>query len=121
MDTDIHKVRAMLAQMRQTQPRPDPSTLSYTTKDIYIPLRDGLETAARVYKPRGASVEEGRPGLVVFHGGGYLVGDLDTEAWLCALFTGLGGIAIDVDYRHAPEHVFPQAIHDAFDATKWVS
>ena len=64
---------------------------------------------------------DGCPGMVVFHGGGYLVGDFETEAWLCALFTKLGGIAVNVDYRHAPEHVFPAAIHDAFDATAWVS
>lgn len=49
-----------------------------------------------------------------------MVGDLETKAHLCALFTSLGGIAVNINYRHAPEHVFPQAIHDAFDATKWV-
>lgn len=50
-----------------------------------------------------------------------MIGDLETEAHLCEWFTKLGGIAVNVDYRHAPEDVFPAAIEDAFDATNWAS
>ena len=106
--------------MRREQVRPDPASLPHVEEDIEIPVRNGRTTAARMYRPRKAT-PDGCPGMVVFHGGGYLVGDFETEAWLCALFTKLGGIAVNVDYRHAPEHVFPAAIHDAFDATAWVS
>lgn len=51
-----------------------------------------------------------------------MVGDLVTEAHLCDLFTSLSGIIvnININYQHAAEHVFPQATHDAFNATKWV-
>lgn len=120
METDIHQIRDMMDWMRETKPKPDPKSLSYLTEELKIPLRDGFEVDARVYKPRDVPAD-GCPGFVVFHGGGYMVGDLETEAYLCVLFTNLGGIAVNINYRHAPEHVFPQAIHDAFDATKWVS
>ncbi|KAF7543144.1 hypothetical protein G7Z17_g10969 [Cylindrodendrum hubeiense] len=118
MDTDIHAMRDMIAYMREMRPKPDPKSLPYLTEELKIPLRDGFEVNARVYKPRDIPAD-GCPGFVVFHGGGFVCGDLETEAYLCAHFTSLGGIAVNIDYRHAPEHVFPQAIHDAFDATKW--
>ncbi|KAF4458489.1 sterigmatocystin biosynthesis lipase esterase STCI [Fusarium albosuccineum] len=120
MDTDIHAMRALMAQIRESKPKPDPETLSYQTEDFQIPLRDGFKVDARVYRPKSSS-SEGRPGLIVFHGGGFMMGDLETEAPLCVQFTSLGGIAVNIDFRHAPEHVFPRAVHDAFDATVWTS
>ncbi|KAJ6445989.1 lipase 2 [Purpureocillium lavendulum] len=119
-DTDIFAIRRAIAKMRREQVKPDKANLPYCEEDIEIPVRDGRVTAARVYRPR-AMLLEGCPGMVIFHGGGYLVGDFETEAWLCALFVELGGIAVNVDYRHAPEHVFPAAIHDALDSTVWIS
>ncbi|KAH0524928.1 hypothetical protein TsFJ059_007367 [Trichoderma semiorbis] len=119
-NTNIPQVRAMIQSMKDAAPKIDPATLPYLQEDIQIPVRDNRTTEIRVYKPREESAE-GRPGLVVFHGGGYAVGDLDTEAWLCALFAKLGGVAVNVNYRHAPEHVFPSAIEDAYDATKWTA
>ncbi|OBS26614.1 hypothetical protein FPOA_00557 [Fusarium poae] len=121
MSTDLDAFREMMAQLRQFQPKPDPETLSYQMQDFKIPLRDGFEVNARSYTPNHWTPSDGRPGLIVFHGGGFVTGDLETEAGLCAQFTKLGGIALNVDYRHAPEHVFPQAINDAFDATVWAS
>ncbi|KAI8718894.1 Abhydrolase-3 domain-containing protein [Fusarium sp. LHS14.1] len=120
MDTDLDGIREIMAQVRQSRPRPDPDSLSYRMEDIKIPLRDGLEVDARVYTPKDAP-SDGCPGIVVFHGGGFVLGDLDTEAGLCATFTDLGGVAVNVDFRHAPEHPFPQAIEDAFDATNWAA
>jgi len=120
MNTELESFREMMAQLRQFQPKPDPETLLYLMQDFKIPLRDGFEVNARSYTPKGNTPSGGRPGLLVFHGGGFVTGDLETEAGLCAEFTKLGGVAVNVDYRHAPEHVFPQAINDAFDATVWV-
>ena len=121
LDTDIDMVREHMAHARQFRTRPDPASLPYTEEDIRIPVRDGRHVAARVYRPRGGAPAGGCPGFCVFHGGGYMLGDFVTEEELCARFTGLGGIAVNVDYRHAPEHVFPAAIEDAHDAMKWVS
>ena len=119
MDTDIHLIRSLITEGLQNAPKPDPSTLPYTAKDIEIPVRDGSSIAARVHTPKDASAD-GCPGMVVFHGGGYMVGDIGTEEWLCRLFSELGGVSVDVRYRHAPEYPFPQQVEDAHDATKWV-
>ncbi|KAM0463949.1 hypothetical protein ACHAO4_000674 [Trichoderma viride] len=118
--TDVPQIRAMLRAAKDAIPKADPATLPYTQEDISIPVRDNRSVGGRVYRPKGDS-SEGHPGLVVFHGGGFTVGDLDTEAWLCALFAKLGGVVVDVDYRLAPEHVFPAAIEDAFDALTWTA
>jgi acetyl esterase len=74
---------------------------------------------ARVYRPHAA----GRPGaLVYFHGGGWVVGDLDTHDPLCRTLAARSGCAVvAVDYRRAPEHKFPAAVDDAWTATRWVA
>lgn len=120
MQTNIPQLRQIIQKFRAAQPAPDPSHLPYSQEDIQIPVRDGRTTAARVYRPKNVPATNKLPGMIIFHGGGFAVGNLHTEEWLCRLFTDFGGVAVNVDYRHAPEHVFPAAAHDAFDATKWV-
>ena len=69
---------------------------------------------ARLYDP-GEGVG---PGLVYFHGGGFVAGDLDTHDALCrSLAVGAGCRVVSVDYRLAPEHRFPAAVDDAVAAT----
>jgi acetyl esterase len=74
----------------------------------------------RVYSPvagGGAAL----PGLVYFHGGGWVIGDLDTHDALCRTLTNeTGARVVAVDYRLAPEHKFPAAADDAYAAVKWV-
>jgi acetyl esterase len=61
------------------------------------------------------------PVIVFFHGGGWVAGDLDTHDAVCAaLAHRADAIVVSVDYRLAPEHVFPAAADDAFAATCWV-
>ena len=71
----------------------------------------------RVYQPPGAA------GVVVaFHGGGWLMGNRDTFDAVCRHLAADSGLAVvNVDYRLAPEHPFPAAIHDAWAATRWVA
>jgi acetyl esterase len=72
---------------------------------------------ARHYAPPGG---EGRPLLVWLHGGGFVVGDLDTHESVCrALCAGAGVHVLSVDYRLAPEHPFPAAVEDATAALGW--
>jgi acetyl esterase len=75
----------------------------------------------RLYRPAG-SVDTARlPVLVYFHGGGWVIGDLDTHDVLCReLANGSGCAVVSVDYRLAPEHRFPAAVDDAIAATGWV-
>ncbi|WP_431801861.1 alpha/beta hydrolase [Halobacillus andaensis] len=83
-----------------------------------IPGPDG-EIPIRVYKPEGAGQH---PALVFFHGGGWVIGDLDTHDNVCRALTNLAGCAvISVDYRLAPEHKFPAAVEDSFTALEWAA
>ena len=74
---------------------------------------------ARLYRPDGA--EQVRPGLVFFHGGGFVLCDLDTHDELCRwLAAKSGAVVISVDYRLAPQHRFPAQLTDACESTRWV-
>ena len=87
--------------------------------DLSLPGPGGL-LPVRVYTPEG----EGRdlPLFVYFHGGGWVIGDLDTHDGLCrALSARSGCIVAAVDYRLAPEHRFPAALEDAWAATVWLA
>jgi acetyl esterase len=80
----------------------------------------GGDLALRIYTPVAAKSEP-LPTLVFFHGGGYVIGDLDTHDGLCRMFANAANIrVIAVDYRLAPEHKFPAAIEDAFAAVCWI-
>lgn len=75
---------------------------------------------ARIYTPLGAA-HGLLPGLVFFHGGGFVAGTLDTHDALCRMLANETGCrTISIDYRLAPEHKFPAAVTDAAFATQWV-
>jgi acetyl esterase len=76
----------------------------------------------RLYRPAGVSASTPLPALVFFHGGGWVIGDLETHDVLCRQLTAGAGISVvNVDYRLAPEHKFPAAIDDAWATTRWVA
>jgi acetyl esterase/lipase len=121
---DIFQLRAYIAKSKlkaqllaPTPPREE--ELPYTDADRRIPVRDGAYIRIRIHSPK-TPPKDGSPIFVVYHGGGYCLGDLDSEAILCRKFTDLGGVAINVEYRLAPESPFPIPVMDAYDALKWV-
>lgn len=73
----------------------------------------------RVYTPAG----EGPFGVLMnFHGGGWVIGDLDTSDAVCRELATLAQVVVvSVDYRMAPEAPYPAAVHDAYDATVWAA
>lgn len=74
---------------------------------------------ARLYAPRA---DGPLPVLVWYHGGGWVIGDLETHDGICRdLANAIGCVVVSVDYRLAPEHPFPAAVDDAFAALEWVS
>ena len=74
---------------------------------------------ARVYIPREG---EGLPVLVYFHGGGWVLGGLDSVDSLCRSLANVADcVVVSADYRLAPEHKFPAAVEDAYSATKWTA
>ncbi|MBI1261675.1 MAG: alpha/beta hydrolase fold domain-containing protein [Rhizobiales bacterium] len=88
-------------------------------EDVSIPGPDGGDLALRIYTPVAAG--GGSPALVFFHGGGWVIGDLDTHDSLCRTLANESGVrVIAVDYRLAPEHPYPAALEDCVAAVKWV-
>jgi acetyl esterase len=80
----------------------------------------GGDMALRVYTPLGAGEVEST--IVYFHGGGWVMGDLESHDAVCrALSNAAASVVVSVDYRLAPEHRFPAAIDDAYAATCWVA
>jgi acetyl esterase len=78
--------------------------------------------AIRAYRPLDAAAEERLPALVYLHGGGWVIGDLDTHDVLCRqLANGARCAVFSVEYRLAPEDPFPAAVEDAIAATRWVA
>ena len=75
----------------------------------------------RLYKPLAKTSGQALPVLVYFHGGGWVIGDLDTHDTLCReLANGSDCAVVAVDYRMGPEHRFPVAVDDCYAATRWV-
>ena len=104
---------------RRTFTQPDPPEVG-AVRDLEargpagpIPLRS--------YRPAGSSADAVLPVLVYYHGGGWVIGDLDTHDVLCRQLCNQSGCAvIAVDYRMGPENRFPAAVDDAVAATRWV-
>ena len=89
---------------------------------LAIPAPHGV-IPARLYVPKEPRQRDGlSPALVFFHGGGWVIGDLDSHDVVCRQLAVEGAlIVISIDYRLAPEHKFPAAAEDAVAATQWVA
>ena len=80
---------------------------------------DATQVPVRIYTPNGTGPF---PLLVYFHGGGWVVGDLDSHDSVCRELCGRADVVIvSVDYRLAPEHRFPAAVDDCLAATRWAA
>lgn len=87
-------------------------------EDLQVPVRDGHRCPARLYAPRS---DTPLPVLLYLHGGGFTVGSLSTHDVLCRQLSRQSHCAVlSLDYRLAPEHRFPTALHDAWDALNWL-
>jgi acetyl esterase len=100
---------------------PEPPALE-KAEDIAIPAPHG-SIPARLYTPKTLRKNNGlAPCLIFFHGGGWVIGNLETHDVVCRKLAHEGELlVISVDYRLAPEHKFPAAIDDAITATKWAA
>jgi len=100
---------------------PEPPELK-SVQPLAIPAPHG-SIPARVYTPLKLRETEGlAPCLVFFHGGGWVIGNLDSHDVACRKLADEGQlIVIAVDYRLAPEHKFPAAVDDAIAAARWIA
>lgn len=108
---------AMSAQILDIAPLP-----MFSVEDLRIPTRDGDTIGVRLYQPVEPSWAEPSAALMYLHGGGFTVGSVSTHDALCHKLAHDAGCAVvSVDYRLAPEHKFPVAVNDAFDALQWLA
>ena len=100
---------------------PEPPELA-SVEPLAIPSPTG-SIPARIYTPVRPRQANGlAPCLVFYHGGGWVIGDLDSHDVVCRKLANEGElIVISVDYRLAPEHKFPAAVDDAIEAAKWIA
>ena len=84
-------------------------------QDLALPTRDGHSLHARLWVPHATA--EAQPVLLYLHGGGFTIGSVATHETLCRHLAHLAQCAVvSVDYRLAPEHRYPTAVHDAWDS-----
>jgi hypothetical protein len=113
----VADARAVMAAVAATRP---PSPEVGEVIDAVMPGPGG-DLPYRLYRP-AAPVDGPHPVVVYFHGGGWVLGDLDSDDPLCRdLCARSGVVVISVNYRHAPEVRFPAAARDAFAAVQWVA
>ncbi len=109
--------RMMMRAMREMTERPRGDLAS--VRDFTIPS-DAGEIPARLYS--AVAAPEAGPVVVFFHGGGWVIGDLETHDPLCAeIARTLQLTVVSVDYRLAPEHRFPAATEDCLAAMRWLA
>jgi acetyl esterase len=102
---------------RRSFSQPEPRAMA-EVRDLAAPGPLG-DIALRLYRP--AAVASPAPTLVYYHGGGWVIGDLDTHDVLCRqLADEAGCVVVAVDYRMGPEHRFPAAPDDCLAATRWL-
>ena len=98
---------------------PEPQPVA-ETRDLACPGPHG-DIPLRYYRPFGTEAGGVLPALVYFHGGGWLLGGLDSHDTTCRHFANAARCAVvSVDYRMAPEHKFPAAVDDSEAATRWI-
>src|SRR6185312_492699 len=116
------EVRAIVASRLQPVPNLDDADSRDTTVPAAGPVRN---IPVRIYTPRepeaAATGRTTRPGVVFFHGGGFVFCGLDSHDGFCReMAKNLDAVVVSVDYRLAPEHRAPAAAHDAVAAYDWV-
>jgi acetyl esterase len=87
-------------------------------ENLQVPGAGGAQLAARLYAPASGEL----PLLLYLHGGGFVIGGLETHDSLCRqLALRSGGAVLSLDYRLAPENRFPTAVDDCFAALRWLA
>jgi acetyl esterase len=111
--TDPAVARKNVAERAAAAPVPD--TADMEIEDRTVPANPHV--GVRIYRPHPA-----QGAIVWLHGGGFVMGDLDTEhPWAARVADGSGAVVISVGYRQAPEHRFPAALDDTYAVLTWAA
>lgn len=91
-----------------------------SVRDVVIQAETAL--TLRIYRCAGTYEQEVLPCMMFIHGGGWVIGNLDSHDRMCRQLANIAGICVvAVDYRLAPEHPFPAGLQDTLAALKWVA
>jgi acetyl esterase/lipase len=111
--TDPVTERKNFAALAAAAPVPDTADMEIENRTVPA----DPEVAVRIYRPQGA-----QGAIIWLHGGGFVMGDLDTEhPWATRVADGSGAVVISVGYRLAPEHPFPAALDDVYAVLTWTA
>jgi acetyl esterase len=123
MGIELYTPGITAVQMRQQmvdRKVPTPVKEVAAVEDRVVVGADGNEIPVRIYRP--AVGGEPLPVVVFFHGGGWVIGGIDShDGTVRSLVDQTGAVFVSVDYRLAPEHPFPAAPEDCYAATRWVA
>lgn len=123
--TDAVAARELLKTMREQAPAPVlPEDVTIERRTVPGYDAPGFENEPDVdvfvFTPRITGIEN--PGIFYIHGGGFVVGDAETDVVLPSqLASELGAVVVSVEYRLAPEAPFPAGLHDCFAALQWTA
>jgi acetyl esterase/lipase len=110
---DPARARTHLAELARAAPAPDTAGLTIEDDTVHA----HVDVPVRIYRPPSA-----RGAIVWLHGGGFVMGDLETEhPWAIRVANGSGAVVISVGYRRSPEHRFPAALDDAYAVLTWAA
>jgi acetyl esterase len=116
-DLSVDDARNLIAMMAAERAGPEVAEV----RMVSIPGPAG-DIPTRFYRPAGSSPSDRLPVLVYFHGGGWVIGNLDSHDGTARWLANRADVAVaSVDYRLGPEHVFPDAVDDCWAATTWVA
>jgi acetyl esterase len=111
--TNLVSARKTLAELAAAAPAPDTSAMEI--EDRTVPADP--DVPVRVYRPYRS-----QGAIVWLHGGGFVMGDLETEhPWAVRVADSSGAVVVSVGYRRAPEHRFPAALDDAYAVMAWAA
>ncbi|HWD54032.1 MAG TPA: alpha/beta hydrolase [Acidimicrobiales bacterium] len=103
---------------------PLPEAEQLDIEDRLVPGWDGdPEVPVRVYRPKAAAAAPGSavPGILLIHGGGFIVGSVEAEhVGAVMMAVDAGAVLVSVDYRLAPEHPYPAGLHDCYAALSFL-
>ncbi|MES4903408.1 MULTISPECIES: alpha/beta hydrolase [unclassified Streptomyces] len=114
--TEPSTARTSLAGLAAAIPAPDTADMEIEDRTVAA----DPDVAVRIYRPHQEHQAQGA--IVWLHGGGFVMGSLDTEhPWAARIASGSGAVVISVAYRLAPEHRFPAALDDAYAVLNWTA
>ncbi|NLE09564.1 MAG: alpha/beta hydrolase [Dehalococcoidales bacterium] len=118
---DLEATRAASKQQTAAMKKVTPDLPEIVYENRTIPGPEGApDIPVRIYRPRNQT--KPLPGFLWIHGGGYIVGDIDSIDMMAQQLTLAGDcVTVSVDYRLAPEHPFPAPLEDCYAALKWLN